>query len=255
MRAGVASAVLVAWLAVLAPSLALAPADGASAALGASETASSASPWFCHGLDCPPFAVERRGDGYETRVYPAGLRWTSTTVTGVSYDDAVSTGFMRLFRYISGANEAEEKIPMTAPVRVAVAPGDGPFCDSNFTVSFFVPFQEEEAQDVPFEHAESKTQRNLPKPTDPDVFESADAKETRVFVGAFGGYADAKALRDEAAALASRLEQDGVEVAASAYFYAGYDSPFRPIGRHNEVWLKPSGGVMDAARGETDEGV
>ena len=48
MRAGVASAVLVAWLAVLAPSHALAPADGASADLGASETA---SPWFCHGLD------------------------------------------------------------------------------------------------------------------------------------------------------------------------------------------------------------
>ena len=37
----------------------------------------------------------------------------------------------------------------------------------------------------------------------------------------------------------ARLERDGVEVAASAYFYAGYDSPFRPIGRHNEVWLKP----------------
>ena len=68
----------------------------------------------------------------------------------------------------------------------------------------------------------------------------ADAAETRVFVGAFGGYADAKRLRREASALARRLEEDGVEVAASAYFFAGYDSPFRPIGRHNEVWLKPS---------------
>ena len=72
------------------------------------------------------------------------------------------------------------------------------------------------------------------------MFESADETETRVFVGAFGGYADAKRLRREASALARRLEEDGVEVAASAYFYAGYDSPFRPIGRHNEVWLKPA---------------
>ena len=234
MRAGVASAILVAWLAVLAPSHALAPADGASADLGASET----SPWFCHGLDCPPFAVARRGDGYDARVYPPGLRWTSTTVSGSSYDDAVSTGFARLFRYISGANDAMEKIAMTAPVRVAVAPGDGPFCDSNFTVSFFVPFQAE--AEVDGFGARARRQRDVPKPTDPDVFESADETETRVFVGAFGGYADAKCLRREASALARRLEEDGVEVAASAYFYAGYDSPFRPIGRHNEVWLKPA---------------
>jgi hypothetical protein len=183
MRAGVASAVLVAWLAVLAPSHALAPADGASADLGASETA---SPWFCHGLDCPPFAVERRGDGYDVRVYPAGLRWTSTTVSGSSYDDATATGFERLFRYISGENEGNEKIPMTAPVRVAVAPGDGPFCDSNFTVSFFVPFEEEGVETTLTENdgqmdghgthgtRTSRSQRALPEPADPDVFRDAD---------------------------------------------------------------------------------
>ena len=249
MRAGVASAILVAWLAVLAPSHALAPADGASADLGSSETA---SPWFCHGLDCPPFAVERRGDGYDVRVYPAGLRWTSTTVSGSSYDDATATGFERLFRYISGENEGNEKIPMTAPVRVAVAPGDGPFRDSNVTVSFFVPFEEEGVETTLTENdgqmdghgthgtRTSRSQRALPEPADPDVFRDADEKETRVFVSAFGGYADAKRTRREASALARRLEEDGVEVAASAYFYAGYDSPFRPIGRHNEVWLKPS---------------
>ena len=89
-------------------------------------------------------------------------------------------------------------------------------------------------------HGTHRTQRDVPEPTDPDVFVDADAAETRVFVGAFGGYADAKRLRREASALARRLEEDGVEVAASAYFFAGYDSPFRPIGRHNEVWLKPS---------------
>ena len=188
MRAGVASAVLVAWLAVLAPSHALAPADGASADLGASETA---SPWFCHGLDCPPFAVERRGDGYDVRVYPAGLRWTSTTVTGSSYDDATATGFERLFKYISGANEGNETIPMTAPVRVAVAPGDGPFCDSNFTVSFFVPFEEAGTETTRSERDgserdghEHRTQRDVPEPTDPDVFVDADAAETRVFSSA-----------------------------------------------------------------------
>jgi hypothetical protein len=29
---------------------------------------------------------------------------------------------------------------MTAPVTVRVTPSQGPFCEDNFTVSFFIPF-------------------------------------------------------------------------------------------------------------------
>jgi hypothetical protein len=46
----------------------------------------------------------------------------------------------RLFDYIGGANDASAKIPMTAPVATKITPSAGPFCKSNFTVSFFVPF-------------------------------------------------------------------------------------------------------------------
>jgi hypothetical protein len=45
----------------------------------------------------------------------------------------------RLFKYISGENEAGVKVAMTAPVRTKVYPSQGPFCASNFTVAFFVP--------------------------------------------------------------------------------------------------------------------
>jgi hypothetical protein len=52
----------------------------------------------------------------------------------MEYQKAVSTGFMRLFAYISGANQNMSRIPMTAPVRVKLTPGAGPFCEDHYKV-------------------------------------------------------------------------------------------------------------------------
>lgn len=55
---------------------------------------------------------------------------------------------------------------MTAPVTCRVVPGDGPACESEFTVSFYIP---EEHQDSP------------PQPGDSDVFVE-ERKELTVYV-------------------------------------------------------------------------
>lgn len=130
---------------------------------GASDTSSAASwtsPPFCHGLECPRYStLPCAAKGVELRRY-APSTWVSTVVTGASYDDAVNQvrasarreracahalsdaaprapracvarvaarvqGFGLLFSYISGANAAGVKIPMTAPVATDVAPGAG----------------------------------------------------------------------------------------------------------------------------------
>ena len=75
-------------------------------------------PWFCHGIDCPSYS-NTTTDSIEVRSYSTEL-WSSTDVYGVSLDDAMDTGFNRLFNYISGANEGSVAIPMTAPVLVKV---------------------------------------------------------------------------------------------------------------------------------------
>lgn len=53
----------------------------------------------------------------------------------------LSVGLQKLFQYIGGENDAKQKIAMTAPVRVSVSPGAGPFCEDNFSISFFVPYE------------------------------------------------------------------------------------------------------------------
>lgn len=40
----------------------------------------------------------------------------------------------------AGNNEQQQKVEMTAPVTVRVIPSQGPFCEDNFQISFFVPF-------------------------------------------------------------------------------------------------------------------
>lgn len=121
-------------------------------------------PWFCHDLACPRYRLLNESDGYETREL-GPTRWVTTDVEAFSLALATTTGFQRLFAYIAGANEDQEKIEMTAPVLTHVAPGAGPFCKSKYSVSFFV--------------GEAGTP--APRPSSEDVY-VRDASAVTVFV-------------------------------------------------------------------------
>jgi len=193
---------------------------GISCVCGRATLKEKKGPSFCNGLDCPEFTVTKTTNEYEVRQYSKSV-WSSTEVLGMSYDEATSEGFHRLFDYISGDNEAKEKIPMTAPVITRVIPGAGPACESNFTISFFVPFA---------------VQANPPKPTKDDVFISM-IPEHEAFVRSFPGFADESDYLKEAEALASALANSTESYHQDFYYTAGYDSPFKPFFRHNEVWF------------------
>ena len=86
-----------------------------------------------------------------------------------------------LFAYIAGANDAHSNIPMTAPVLTKVDPGDGPNCESTFTVAFYVP---EKFQDG-----------SVPKPLSLDVNTTsfpADTQHAQFYVRSFGGWTSDK---------------------------------------------------------------
>ncbi len=148
-------------------------------------------PWFCHGIDCPNFNNSTIGS-IEVRAYGSNL-WSSTDIYGVSLDDAMDTGFQRLFDYISGDNEAKAAIPMTAPVLVKVLPGAGPNCNSTFTVNFFVPF-------------EYQTDAGPPKPTS-DLVYTSTIDAMNVAVSEFGGFAKQTEIIAKAAGLETAVSK------------------------------------------------
>ena len=101
---------------------------------------SSASAYNPDLIESPPYTVSEIRDGYEIRDYPA-LKWVSTDGYDFHIHDSPQSDdmFNKLFNYIDGQNSEGAKIDMTAPVIYFIVPGAGPNCESNFTMSFFIP--------------------------------------------------------------------------------------------------------------------
>ena len=190
-------------------------------------SASYEPPKFCHRLNCPVYEVvySNTTANVEYRKYYKAL-WARTQISSLSYEVATNEGFNRLFDYISGANAAGEKIAMTAPVTIDVVPGAGPFCESTFIVSFYVPFEYQNPQNPP------------PAPTSSDVYiEAIDESIQAVY--AFGGYTWTwKEVLPEIEALQSFLNEVGEFYNPTTEIIAGYNSPFLPVDRHNEIWIQ-----------------
>ncbi|XP_072218607.1 heme-binding protein 2 [Leuresthes tenuis] len=177
---------------------------------------------FSTGLQNPKFTAEQKKEGqdYEIRTYQT-TKWVSTTLSGMQWEESAKAGFRRLFSYIQGNNENKVKVEMTAPVTCRVVPGAGPACESQFTISFYIP---EEHQATP------------PPPSDSDVFVE-ERREFTAYVRTYGGFANENTRREELQKLLESLKRDGVEFVDQPYYTAGYDSPFKLTNRRNEVWV------------------
>ncbi|CAH1790816.1 unnamed protein product [Owenia fusiformis] len=175
-------------------------------------------PSSCKRLDCPKFKVLRKTGEYEVREYEES-RWASTDVYDMDCSRARSIGFKHLFNYISGDNAANAKIPMTAPVLTTIIPGEGPACESNFTVSFYQPFNMQE--------------NGGPAPSDANIYLSVLPNVT-MYVRSFPGYASEEEYLNQAGQLAAAINNPDI-YDTDLYYTAGYDSPYKFLNRHNEV--------------------
>lgn len=158
--------------------------------------------------------VDSEGE-FELREYP-DLMLASTEMPKRSQGNDGS--FMRLFRYISGANEKKQKISMTTPV--------------------FMSESEDEAKgQMGFVVPKEVTKEGVPEPSAADVAVTR-RKGGRFAVIRFAGRVDSQLVSRMEAKLREWIKKKGW-AGTDRYEWAGYDPPFTPgLLRRNEVLIR-----------------
>ena len=124
--------------------------------------------------------------------------------------------FNRLFRYISGSNEAKQKISMTSPVFRSQEAGD-------YRMSFVVP------KDV--------ANAGAPAPTGENV-NIEEMTAGRFAVYRFSGFASSERFNDGIEKLSRWIEENELKT-SGGFITAGYDPPYTPpFLRRNEVLIR-----------------
>lgn len=183
-----------------------------------------------------PYEILRSYDDFEVRRYPEHVL-AETTVQS-SFEDAGNRAFRTLFGYISGKNQADQKVAMTAPVlqdstsesiaMTAPVLQEGADASSDctgggrFRVSFVLP--------------EGFTLENAPRPTDSSVrlrlVPPAVAAATR-----FRGRWSEANYRKHLERLRTALRSEELSPVGPPRF-ARFDPPYKPwFLRRNEIVL------------------
>jgi len=168
------------------------------------------------GYESAPYKVGRTDGKFELRDYPA-LTVVETPMTrGGNEADG---SFNRLFRFITGGNEAKQKIAMTTPVFMSGS-------NTNTTMAFVLP-------------AKLKADA-VPKPSDAAVT-VRELPAGRFAVLRFSGGRSAKHDEDALGRLRAWMRAEGLkELSPPVYGY--FDPPWTPgFLRRNEVMLRTEG--------------
>ncbi|XP_002158633.1 heme-binding protein 2 [Hydra vulgaris] len=185
------------------------------------EKASEGSSSFYGNLICPAFTTVSKGDGFEKRCYEESTWVTTSIQASNNQSTSFRTMFQNLFKYISGENDQNVKIPMTAPVLVSVKSLPENFRD--IKMHFFVP----------------PTSLVIPKPTS-DAVKLEKYPKFCAYVRVFGGYQMGvnKDMFFQRKQLTDALDKAGLKYNEKNLIYAGYNSPFKLFNRHNEIMVE-----------------
>lgn len=162
--------------------------------------------------------VEAEGK-FEVREYPDLMLVATMTKLDAQGRDG---SFMKLFRYISGANESEQKIAMTTPVFM-----ENKDADASVQMGFVMP--------------KEIAMKGVPKPT-LDQVNVRKRSGGRFAVVRFSGQLSSKAAKESESKLREWMRTKGLvadDSTEGSIETAGYDPPFTPGPlRRNEVLIR-----------------
>ena len=155
------------------------------------------------------YDVVNSNNTYEIRKYSDRLAVQVVSTSG-------NNSFRKLFNYISGSNEKNQKIEMTVPVTVIKKSG-------NTVMQFYLPSE--------------FNKNNIPNPTGSDV-EVISIKGGYYAAIKYSGRASEKNFIKHKKILEDELSKDSIEIMSPA-IKATYNSPFTlPMMRRNEAMFK-----------------
>lgn len=167
------------------------------------------------GYESPDYEVVKKDGKFEVRNYPS-MTIISTAMDGPDPNDGSS--FMRLFRYISKGNEAEEKISMTTPV-------------------FRLPADNAQGQKMSFVAPTKNAEAGMPAPNS-DAVKVEKLEGGRFAAVRFSGRWENELSARKTAALKEWIEEQGLKTVGKP-IHANYDPPFTPpMLRRNEVLFR-----------------
>lgn len=150
-----------------------------------------------------PFEVIKTIEEAELRFYPSVMKIQS------------NGDFGSLFRYISGANEAGQKIAMTTPVQMGTPEGEP-------VMQFVLP--------------KKFNKENTPSSSNGTV-KVIESEEGMYLAVSYGGYTMDWRERKAAERLRTIANQHGIELIGAPILMV-YNSPYQVFGRKNEVLFK-----------------
>ncbi|MDC1496620.1 heme-binding protein [Pelagibacteraceae bacterium] len=155
------------------------------------------------------YDIVKSNNTYEIRKYSDRLAVQVASTSG-------NNGFRKLFNYISGNNEKNQKIKMTVPVTVMEKSG-------NMTMQFYLPSKFDK--------------NNIPNPTASDV-EVINIEGGYYAVISYSGRASENNFIKHKNILEGELFKDNIAIKSLA-IKATYNSPFTlPLMRRNEAMFK-----------------
>jgi len=157
------------------------------------------------------YRVIKNEKEFEIRFYPSATLATVYS-SAKSYKELSGPGFRKLAGYIFGGNSSDIKISMTSPVHMNIN-------NSKSSMSFVMP--------------SSFAEEKLPSPDDKDV-KIERLPDEYVAAIRFSGYASDEDIVKYSARLKDLLDAKGISYYGN-FRYLGYDPPFKPFGRRNEI--------------------